>query len=68
MKTKQYLIIGVSLFLLIIVLTNPGREKYKEDVKLKMSAFVEKEIKDKMILNDELSMAKSLMVNVLANS
>lgn len=65
MKTKHYLIIGVSLFVLIIVLTNPGTEKHKEEVKLKMNAFLEKEMNKE---NDELSTAGGLIGNTLAKS
>lgn len=65
MKTKHYAIIGVSLFLLIIALTNPGTERHKEEVKLKMNAFLEKEMSKE---NDELSTAGGLMGKALAKS
>ncbi|MCP2027782.1 hypothetical protein L1276_002942 [Flavobacterium sp. HSC-32F16] len=69
MKTKHYVIIVVCLFLLITALTNPGTEKHKEEVKLKMNAFLEKEMnKENTTQNDEFSAAGSLMGNVLAKS
>ncbi|SHG36587.1 DUF4359 domain-containing protein [Flavobacterium johnsoniae] len=69
MKTKHYAIIAVCSFLLITALTNPSTEKHKEEVKLKMNAFLEKEMnKEKTNQNDELSAAGSLMGNALAKS
>lgn len=44
MKTKHYVIIGFCLFAIITVLTNPGTEKHKEEVKVKMNAFLKKEM------------------------
>lgn len=44
MKTKHYIILASCLFVLIAALTNPGTEKHKEKVKLKMNEFYEKEM------------------------
>ncbi|MDR7212653.1 DUF4359 domain-containing protein [Flavobacterium piscis] len=69
MKTKHYVIIVLCLFALITALTNPGTEKHKEEVKLKMNAFLEKEIHEKKTdQNDQWSQAGSAMGNVLAKS
>lgn len=69
MKTKHYLIIGLCLFAVITALTNPGTEKHKEEVKLKMNALFEKEIdKENITQNDELSKAGEIMGNTLAKS
>ncbi|MHC0447519.1 DUF4359 domain-containing protein [Flavobacterium sp. 3-218] len=69
MKTKHYIIIGLCLFLLIGALTNPGTEKHKEEVKLKMNELLEKEMdKENVTQNDELSTAGGIMGNALAKS
>lgn len=69
MKTKHYVIIGFCLFVLITALTNPGTEKHKEEVKLKMNAFLEKEMnKENADQNDKWSKAGAVMGNTLAKS
>lgn len=69
MKTKHYVIIALCLFALITALTNPGTEKHKEEVKLKMNSFLEKEINKKNDdQNDQWSRAGSTMGNILAKS
>lgn len=69
MKTRHYVIIGFCLFALITALTNPGTEKHKEEVKLKMNAFLEKGMnKDKTTQNDQWSKAGGLMGNAFAKS
>ncbi len=69
MKTKHYLLIGFGLFALIACLTNPATEKHKEEVKLKMNAFLNKEINKKSTLqNEEWKTAGGLIGNALATS
>ncbi|WP_276381582.1 DUF4359 domain-containing protein [Flavobacterium sp. H4147] len=65
MKTKHYLIIGFLLFVIIAALTNPETDKHKEEVKLKMNTFLEKE-NNKINNNDNDQWAKA--GNVLAQS
>ncbi|MFD1602595.1 DUF4359 domain-containing protein [Flavobacterium artemisiae] len=64
MKTKHYLIIGSCLILLITALTNPETEKHKEEVKLKMNAFLEK----KMNNENPTQKAGGMVGNALAQS
>nr|WP_294932371.1 DUF4359 domain-containing protein [uncultured Flavobacterium sp.] len=69
MKTKYYVIIGLCVFTLITALTNPGTEKHKEEVKLKMNIFLEKQMNEKNTnQNDEWSKAGNAMGNALAKS
>lgn len=68
MKTKHYVIIGLCVFTLITALTNPGNEKHKEEVKLKMDIFLEKQMNENTNQNDKWSKAGNAMGNVLAKS
>jgi len=69
MKTKYYVIIAFCLFGFIAALTNPGTEKHKEEVKLKMNAFVEKEVTEKNDnQNEKWSRAGNTMGTILAKS
>ncbi|CAD0005209.1 MULTISPECIES: DUF4359 domain-containing protein [Flavobacterium] len=69
MKTKHYVIIGLCLFALIAALSNPGTEKHKEEVKLKMNVFLEKQMNEKNTnQNNEWSKAGNTMGNVFAKS
>ncbi|MBL0738056.1 DUF4359 domain-containing protein [Flavobacterium sp. GN10] len=69
MKPKHYIIVGFCLFVLVAALTNPGTEKHKEEVKLKMNVFLEKEIdKENTTSNDEMSKAGGILGDALAQS
>ncbi|WP_281633499.1 DUF4359 domain-containing protein [Flavobacterium luteolum] len=69
MKPKHYIIAGLCLILLVTALTNPGTEKHKEEVKLKMNAFLEKEIdKENTTQNNEMSKVGGMLGNALAQS
>lgn len=45
MKTKQYILAVFSLFIITTILTNPEPDQHKEEVELKMGAFLQKERK-----------------------
>ncbi|MDQ6530094.1 DUF4359 domain-containing protein [Flavobacterium sp. LHD-85] len=69
MKPKHYIIAGLCLFILVTAFTNPGTEKHKEEVKLKMNAFLEKEIdKENTTSNNQMSEAGGILGNALAQS
>lgn len=69
MKTKHYLLIGLGIFFLITALTNPGTEKHKEEVKLKLNTAFEEKLKtNDSSKNDQWSQAGNAMGNVLAKS
>ncbi len=65
MKPKHYIISGLCILILVTALTNPGTEKHKEEVKLKMNTLLDKQ---NMSQNDELSRAGGMLGNALAQS
>lgn len=61
MKTKNYILLAICLFVTITALTNPDRETHKEKVKLKMNEFYEQEMaKEDNSPNNQYSAAKAM--------
>jgi hypothetical protein len=67
MKTRNYVILGITLFITILALTNPGQETHKEKVKVKLNEFYEKEMANDNT-SDQFSQAGNSMGMILAKS
>jgi hypothetical protein len=69
MKTKQYIILAICIFIAITALTNPDNETHKEKVKLKMNEFYDQEMaKEENSSNDQYSQAGKSMGIILGRS
>lgn len=69
MKTKHYVILGITLFMTILAFTNPNQEIHKEKVKVKLNEFYEKEMaKDDNTSTNQFSQAGKSMGMILAKS
>ena len=69
MKTKHYVILGITLFMAILALTNPVQEIHKEKVRIKLNQFYEKEMaKEDNAATNQFSQAGKSMGMILAKS
>lgn len=69
MKTKNYIILAIGLFVTITTLTNPDKETHKEKVKLKMNESYDHEMsKEDNLSNDQFSQAGKSMGIILGKS
>ena len=69
MKTKNYILLAISLFVTITALTNPDKEAHKEKVKLKMNEFYDQEMAKKdNSSNDQYSQAVKSIGIILGRS
>jgi len=69
MKTKHYIILGTTLFVIIFALTNPAPEIHKEKVRFKLNEFYEKEMaKEDNTATNQFSQAGKSMGMILAKS
>ncbi|MFB9076763.1 hypothetical protein ACFFLS_23890 [Flavobacterium procerum] len=71
MKTKYYVLIAIGLFLIIAGLTNPGTEKHKEEVRLKMNTIFHEKSKKDDISQDENAVGSVIaqsMINMIVNN
>jgi hypothetical protein len=67
MKTRNYVILGITLLMAILALTNPNQEVHKEKVKVKLNEFYEKEMANDNT-SDQFSQAGNSMGMILAKS
>jgi len=67
MKTRNYVILGITLLMVILALTNPNQEVHKEKVKVKLNEFYEKEMANDNT-SDQFSQAGNSMGMILAKS
>ncbi|WP_264537296.1 DUF4359 domain-containing protein [Flavobacterium sp. N1736] len=69
MKTKHYVILGITLFIAILALTNPAQEIHKEKVRIKLTEFYETEMaKEDNTATNQFSQAGKSMGMILAKS
>lgn len=53
MKTKHFILIGISILLLVSIITNPDTNHHKEEVKLKIHEYLQKSLADNINETDD---------------
>lgn len=69
MKTKHFIVIGISIILLIAIITNPDTNRHKEEVKSKIHEYLQNSLaNDVNEADDKWSKASKLFGNLLGET
>jgi hypothetical protein len=69
MKTKHFILIGISIILLIAMITNPDTNHHKEEVKSKINEYLQKSLaNDVNETDDKWSKAGKLFGNLFGET
>lgn len=69
MKTKHFIVIGISIILLIAIITNPDTNRHKEEVKSKIHEYLQNSLaNDVNEADDKWSKASNLFGNLLGET
>lgn len=69
MKTKHFIVIGISIILLIAIITNPDTNRHKEEVKSKIHEYLQNSLaNDVNEADDKWSKANKLFGNLLGET
>jgi hypothetical protein len=69
MKTKHFILIGISILLLVAIITNPDTNHHKEEVKLKIHEYLQKSLADNINeTDDQWSKAGKLFGNLFGEA
>lgn len=69
MKTKHFIVIGISIILLIAIITNPDTNRHKEEVKSKIHEYLQNSLaNDVNEADDKWSKASKLFGNLLGKT
>jgi hypothetical protein len=69
MKAKHFILIGISILLLVAIITNPDTNHHKEEVKLKIHEYLQKSLADNINeTDDQWSKAGKLFGNLFGEA